>query len=204
MPMQRVQHIGNTRIALRGVLEQRPFNDSSKSRRHDRQIRVRGQVLHDDLLTALPVERHSPREQFEQHNAQSVDVDLLAVDALADLGRHVVECADAFRLPTAAAAGNELGQAVVANLHDAFVAEDVPRLEVSMHDAVVVQVGHSGSDAGEPIGDFVGRHSVRVAVEHVLQALARDVLHHNPPLAESRTGCRKGRPGSNASGSGTG
>ncbi len=51
-----------------------------------------------------------------------------------------------------------------------------------MHDPVLVQIGDAVDDPLEPRFHLVLRHPVRIPLDHVLQALAGDVLHHDPGL----------------------
>ena len=116
----------------------------------DAQIGLGGEVLHQHFADALAFERHVAGEHLVEDDAEGVDVDLAAVAAVGDFRRHVVDGADAFGLAAAAAAGDELGEAVVADLDDAVVGEDVARLQVAVDDAVVVQVGDAGAHAAHP------------------------------------------------------
>ena len=102
-------------------------------------IRISRQVLHDDFLAAFAVERRSAGNHLEQHDAKRVNIDFFAVNALANLRRHVVERSDALRLSAAAAGRNKLRQSVVADLYVAVFVEDISRLEILMHDAMIVQ-----------------------------------------------------------------
>ena len=140
-------------------------------------------MLHQHLAHALAVERHAAGEQLEEDRAQGVDVELLAVAAVGHLRRHVMHGADALGMSAAAAARDELRQAVVAHLDDAFVAEDVARLQVAVDDAVVVQIGHAGGDAAEPGQGLVRRQALRMIGQLGLQALAGDVFHDDPGIA---------------------
>ena len=103
-----------------------------------------------------------------------VDVDLLAVAAGGDLRGHVVDGADALGLAAAAAGRDELGQAVVADLDDAVLEEDVARLQVAVDDAVVVQVGRRRRRcrANHCQATFE-RQAVGVAVDDVVRATRR-------------------------------
>ena len=61
--------------------------------------------------------------------------------------------------------------------------KDIARLEIAVHDAVLVQVMHAGRDTLEPPGDFCEGHARGVVGDHVLQAGASHVFHHDPALA---------------------
>ena len=121
-------------------------------------------------------------EHFKKDDAQRVRIDLSAVSAVGDFGRHVVDGADALGLAAAAAAGDEFGEAVVADLDRAFVDEDVGGLQVAVDDAVVVEVGDGRGDAGEPLLGDVAGHAVGVAVDGVFERFAGDVLHDHPAV----------------------
>ncbi len=125
-----------------------------------RHVGLGRQVLHQHLADALALEGHAAGEHLVEDHAQGVDVDLLAVAAVGHLGRHVVDGADALGLSAAAAARDELRQAVVADLDDAFVAEDIARLQVAVDDAAVVQIGHAGADAVDPGQGLFRRQAV--------------------------------------------
>ena len=140
-------------------------------------------MLHEYFAHALALERHAAGEQLVEDRAQGVDVDLLAVAAVGHLGGHVVDGADALRVPAATAARDELREAVVAQLHHAFIAEDIARLQVAVNDAVVVQIGHAGGDALEPDQDLGQGQALGMIGQFRLQALARHVLHHHPGIA---------------------
>ena len=92
---------------LFGVLLQGSLNDRAVRLRHARQIRIGRQVLHDDFLAAFAIERRAAGQHLEQHNAERVNVDLFAVTAFADLGRHVVERANALGVSATATRGDE-------------------------------------------------------------------------------------------------
>ena len=116
--------------------------------------------------TVSPSNGHVPGEHLVEDHAHGVDVDRLVVLARADLGGHVVAGADALGVLAALAGGDQLGQAVVADLDDALFHEQVGRLEVAVHDAVVVQVGHPLDQALEPGADLGERQAVGILLEH--------------------------------------
>ena len=109
-------------------------------------------MLHDNFLSTFAVEGDRSGQHFEQQHAQSIDINFLAVDSIPNFGSHVVEGSNCLSLVRPTAGGNKLGQAVVPNFHHPrmLVAENIPRLQVSVNDALVVQVRDSRSDCGEP------------------------------------------------------
>ena len=150
-------------------------------------------MLHQHLADALALKRHVPGQHLEQNDAQGVRIDLAAVAAIGDLGRHVVDRADALGLPAPPAARNEFRQPIVADLDHAFVDEDIARLQIAMDDAVVVQIADAGADALHPGHRLLGRHPVRTALDHVFQRFAGNVFHDHPLIAPFvRYGCRTG------------
>ena len=52
-----------------------------------------------------------------------------------------------------------------------------------MHDAVIVQILDPFNDAAEPPQRLIRREPRGAVVQNVLQALARNVLHHDPGAA---------------------
>ena len=147
---QRSHHFAHRGKPPGRVLFQRPGHHAAIGLGEFRYVGLGREVLHEHFAHAFAVERHAAGEQLIEDRAQGVDVEFLAVAAVGHLRRHVVYGADAFRVPAATAARDELRKAVVAHLHDAFVAEDIARLQVAVDDAVVVQIGHAGRDAMEP------------------------------------------------------
>ena len=149
---------------------------------HGVQIRFGSEVLHQHFADALALERHVTGEHFVENDAQGVGVDLPAVAAVGNLGRHVVDGADALGLATAAAAGNKLRQSIVADLDGAFVEKDIRRLQVAVDDAVVVQIGHAGSDAREPLNRQSAGMPLGMAIDGVFERFARHVFHDHPAV----------------------
>ncbi len=79
-----------------------------------------------------PSKGTEPGQHLAQHHSQSVDIDFLAIHPFADFRGHVMEGPNALGLATAAAAGDVLREAIVADLDRALVSEDVP--PASSHD----------------------------------------------------------------------
>ncbi|KKL99901.1 hypothetical protein LCGC14_1809770, partial [marine sediment metagenome] len=91
--------------------------------------------------------------------------------------------ADAFGLPAAAAAGDELREPVVADLDGPLVGEDITRLDIPMDDTPVVQIGHAGSDPVNPGERLFRRQALQMRCQGVCEASAGDVFHHDPRIA---------------------
>ena len=161
----------------------RPGHDGLVGGGQPRDVGPGRQVLHEDLADRLPLERHAPGDHLEQDDAQRVDVDRLVVLARGDLGGHVVARADALGVLGDLAGGDELGQAVVADLDDPLFHEDVGGLEVAVDDPVVVQVRDPLDDPPVPGADLGQRQAVRVPGQDVRQARAGDVFHDDEGLA---------------------
>src|SRR5262249_42617927 len=96
---------------------------------------------------------------------------------------HVVHGAYAGGLSATAAGGDELRQAVVADLDGIALKKRVARLQVAVDDAVVVQVADSRAEALQPGEHFVPRHASGVPGDDLVERLAVDVLHHDPLIA---------------------
>ena len=153
--LDRLGHLGHAGVAVGRVLGQRLGHDRHVLGRQLAQVGRRRQVLHQDLAGALAVERHPAGQHLVEDDAGGVDVDLLVVVAGRNLRGHVMDRADALRLRGPLAAADELAQAVVADLDDAVLQEDVARLEVAVDDAVVVQVADGLGQGQEPLlGQF--------------------------------------------------
>src|SRR5690348_946534 len=92
--------------------------------------------------------------------------------------------ADTLGLPAAAAGRDEFRQAIIADLDNALVAKNVAWLEITVNDAVVVQVGHTGRDTLKP-GECLGaRQTVGTAADDVFKRFAGDIFHDHPAIAE--------------------
>ena len=167
-----------------GRLGQRAGDGRAVRLFHAAQVRFGREVLHQHFADALAFERHAPGEHLVKNDAQGIDVDFLAVAAVADLRRHVVHGADALGLAAAAAGGDELREAVVADLDQAFVAKDVAGLQVAMDDAMIVQIRHARRNAVEPGHRVFTRHAFWMLRNDVFQTIARHVFHHYPTVAE--------------------
>ena len=124
------------------ILGQRLADDVHVGRRQHAQIGRRGQMLHQNLAGALPIERHAAGQHLVQDDSRGIDVDLFVVVAGGDLGGHVVDGADALSLGRALTAADELAQSVVADFHRSILDKDVSRLEIAVDDAVVMQARH--------------------------------------------------------------
>ena len=171
------QQVVDAARALVGVLGQGPADDRPVRLGQLRQIGPRRQVLHQDLADRLALERHPAGEHLVEDHADGVDVDRLVVLARGDLGGHVVAGADALGVLGPLAGGDQLGQAVVADLDDPLFHEQVGRLQVAVDDAVVVEVGDALDQPLEPGADLVRGQAPGVLRQDVGQARAGDVLH---------------------------
>ena len=88
----------------------------------------------------------------------------------------------AFSLPTASATGDKFREAVVADLHGVFVEKNIGRLQITVHDSMIVQVSHACCQAGEPSLHQFQRHPVGMPFNGVFQRLARHIFHHYPAI----------------------
>ena len=141
-------------------------------------------MLHLHLARGVAVERHLARQQLVEQHARRVDVDLAVVIAGRHLGGHVMDGADVLRHAGMLAFADQLAQAVVADLDDAGLEEDIARLEVAMDDAVLVQVVHRGRESLEPLARQLRCQSLGMARQDGAERLAGDVFHHEPVMAE--------------------
>ena len=172
------QFVGG-RGTLGRVLGEGPGDDPPVGLRQLRQVGLRRQVLHQDFLRRLPLERDLPGEHLVQDHAHGVDVDRLLIPAGRDLGGHVVARPDAFGVAGLLALGDRLGEAVVADLDDPLVQEQVGGLQVAVDGAVVVQVRHPLDQPLEP-GPHLGQgQAVGVLGQDLGEARPGDVLHHD-------------------------
>ena len=137
-------------VALRGLLEHRVRDDERERVGHVRRERLQrrgrvGDVLHRDRDRRVALERHAAGEHLVEHDAERVDVGLRADAAAARLlGREVLRRADDRA---------DLGHLRIAGVRDAEVGhldapvvahEHVVRLDVAVHDAVLVRVAQPG------------------------------------------------------------
>ena len=99
------------------------------------EVGLSGQMLHQDFGGGLTREGDSAREQFVQHDAEAVDIDLGAILSSCHFGSHVVDGPDALRVRAATITAQLLRQADIAHLHRAVFAINVGRLEITMDDA---------------------------------------------------------------------
>ena len=143
-------------------------------------------MLHDDLLSALALKRHHPRQHLVQDHADRVDVNLLAVFALADLGGHIMKRPHGFGLPRTIIARDEFRQTIIADLNHprVFITKHVPRLQIPMHNPVFVQISHPRRRRHKPAFNFFQRHPPRIGLDHVPQVRTRYILHHHPTLTK--------------------
>ena len=118
--------------AMVGVFGQRFGHDRSIRLGEHRYIRPGRQVLHQDLVDRLSLERHPAREHLVDDHAHRVNVDRLVILARADLRRHVMTGADALGVLGALTGRDQFGQAVVADLDDPFLHEQVGGLQVAV------------------------------------------------------------------------
>ena len=140
-------------------------------------------MFHQNLADALAFKRHMTGEHFVQNDAQSVDIDFFAIAPVGDFGRHVVHRAHAAGLPAATAARNEFRQAVIADFDDALIDKNVSRLQVAMHNAVVVQVGHAGRYAVNPCQRLAYWQAVGIFCQQIFERVARHQLHDHPSIS---------------------
>ena len=177
------QHLRDAGEAGRRFFRQRPFENRLEGLIHHTEFGVGREMLHDDLLAALTVEGDGTGQHLAEHHTQGIDIDLSAVNAFPDLGGHVVESAHAFRLAAAAAARDVFRETVVTDLDHALIGEDIAGLEVAVDDAVILEVADTVGNSAKPDEHLIGRHAVWVALDDVLEALTRDILHDDPGLA---------------------
>ena len=201
-PLQVVQQTAQRDLQLPGgpgavsrVLGQRPVDQLLQGGRHRRRRgrdpgRGHVQVLVDQG-GAVPLERRASGEHLEQHAPQGVDVrgrlGALAGGQLGGhvLGRpqHVVRLAD-----RDADVVQGLGDAEVHDPHRAVGGDhDVARLDVVVHDALLVAVSQGVQDVG---GD---RHRPRggqlpLGVQDGAQGAAGDLLHHDEGARQAPAG----------------
>ena len=81
------------------------------------------------------------------------------------------------------AGSDQLGQAVVADLDDALFHEKVGRLEVAVHDAMIVQIGDSLDEPLEPMSHLVEWQPLRILFEDAGQTGAGNVFHDDEAVA---------------------
>ena len=180
---QRGEEFIGRAVTLFGVFFHRFRHDASIRFGQHRNVGLGRQMFHQHLAHALAVERYAAGEHFVENDAQGVNVDFFPVPAVGYFGGHVMHGADAFGVSTAAAARDELREAVIADLDHAVVGKDVRRLQIAMHDAVIVQISHGLANAVHPSQRFIQRQAARLGVECVLQRQAADVFHHHPGVA---------------------
>lgn len=145
-------------------------------------IRIRGQMLQDDLLAALAIKRYDTGQHFIENDTERVDVDLFAVLSLANFGGHVVECTYALGLAPSAGRADVLAQTIVANFYERVVDKDVGGLQIAVHDPLVVQISDSGGELREEGNGFVQIDVSGVAVDSIAKRFSGDELHNDPAL----------------------
>ena len=91
--------------------------------------------------------------------------------------------ADALGVLGPLAGGDQLGQAVVADLDDPFLHEQIGRLQIAVNDSMIVQVGDSLDQSLEPVANLGQRHPVRVLLQNAGQARSGDILHDDERVA---------------------
>ncbi len=140
-----------------------------------------------DLVLALGVEGHLAHEHLVEHDAERVDVDPLVEIAPAGdlLGRHVPERSEDALGLLARDVGGDLGDAEVRDLGHPVLAADehVGGLHVPVNHALLVGGGEARGDLPERGERVVDGHALaprRVAGDGLVEALAVDVLHHEP------------------------
>ena len=160
-------HVVDGRVAIFGFLLEGFLEDAAERLVDSREIRPRGEMLHEDLAEAVARERNFTGEQLVQHDAERVDVDPAAVHPGADLRCHVVYRADAHRLAALPRDADVLREAVVADLHEAVFVEDVLGLEIAVDDAAVVEVRESLRDFADEERRLLGAQALRVVVDQI-------------------------------------
>ena len=139
-------------------------------------------MLVGDRDRGVADERRPAGEQLVEQAAGGVDV-AAGVDLLAAglLGREVLRGADhgGGLGHRGAGVGHRAGDAEVHHLHVAGAGEhDVGRLDVAVHDALLVAVGQRGEHAVGDLHRALGHQPV-AGGEQLAQRRALDVLHHD-------------------------
>src|SRR5262245_2980700 len=75
---------------------------------------------------------------------------------------------------------DQLAQAVVADLDQAVLEEDIARLEIAMDDAMLVQAVDRLRQAVKPLGSELGRDAVGMPRQDRRERLAGDIFHDEP------------------------
>src|SRR5260370_8290411 len=88
--------------------------------------------------------------------------------------------ANTLGLGRALAAADKLAQSIVADLERAVFQKDVARLQIAMHDAVIVQIAHRLAQPLEPLAREFLRQSLGMAAQDPPRRLAVDIPHDDP------------------------
>ncbi len=134
-------------------------------------------MLHRDRDLVLALERDVAGEHLEQHDPERVQV-RLARHSVAQslLRRNVIGRAEHAPIGGQAVLGERPRDAEVRHLRRALlVDEDVLRLDVAVHDPVVVRAAERAGDL-DRVRHRLGHRQAPVAADAVLQRLALDVL----------------------------
>ena len=178
---ERCEQFAHGREARRRILGEATLQRLAVARRQvRRQRRRRRRVLLHHLPRVVADERRLAAQQFVEDAAQRVDVAAAVAAAVEHFGGHVVRRAARRRQAGAAAVG-ELRQAEVPHARDVALEEDVLRLDVEVHEAVVVQRLHAGRRLREPRAQprEVGGRGRRAPWHAIAQRLAAGERHHH-------------------------
>ncbi len=155
------------------VLRQCSSHDRAERFSQRREVGLGRQVLHQHLGGGFPLERHPAGDHLVEDDPHRVDVDRLVVLTGGDLRRHVVAGADVLGHPGVVAMVERLGEPVIADLDDPVLEEQVGRLQVSVDDAVVVQVGDAFDQPLSQRRTSCGGRPSGCSARMLRQALAR-------------------------------
>ena len=177
----------NARMAILRLLGEGVAEKRTKGGVDRGEVRFRRQVLHEDLGHAVAVKGDLSRQELVVDDSEGVNIDPRAIVPRADLGGHVVNGADADRLPALPRHADELREAVIADLGVAVLVEDVFGFEVAVNDAVVVEVAQALGDPLDEVGRAVHAQSVGMPGENLPQRRPAHVLHDDDgPAVGSR------------------
>ena len=167
--------------ALCGVFGEGMLEDGSQAWGEGVEVWLVGEVSIEDFGGGFSCEGDVSGEQFVEDNGRAVDIDFGPIFASRNLGRHVVDRADAFGLSSSLAGGDDLGESDVTDFDLSVFAVEVLWFEVSVHNPLVVQVVDSGGESCEPATGVVDGHPIREVIgEDSVECFAADVFHDYP------------------------
>jgi len=178
-----LRQLGHCAVALSRILGQRLGDERRPLGGQLAQVWRRRQMLHQDFAGRLAIERQPAGQHFVQNDAARVNIDLPTVVAGADLRRHVVNRTDALRVGRALTAAEVFAQPVIAHLDDAVFEKDVRRFQVSMHDAMIVQIADRPRQTKKPLTHQIVRQALGMSADHRAERLTGHILHDDPVIA---------------------